>query len=121
MTSEHFQPEPHIFAGSSFGIFDVPQFLFIGVWYKRTLEFYSAFSVGSDEQEERGFRMTAKKATYGFFITDFPFDLDVFFFHRFCSVITVAPNKSPEPTAVGAGRSAVAVHVTSRRWLSLFR
>ena len=27
-------------------------------------------------------------------------------------------NQSPEPTAVGAGRSAVAVHVTSRRWLS---
>ena len=33
----------------------------------------------------------------------------------------VRPNKSPEPTAVGAGRSAVAVHVTSRRWLSFFR
>jgi|ERR1035441_1341713 hypothetical protein len=32
-----------------------------------------------------------------------------------------APNKSPEPTAVGAGSSAVAVHVTSRRWLSFFR
>ena len=31
------------------------------------------------------------------------------------------PNKSPEPTAVGAVRSAVAVHVTSRRWLSFFR
>ena len=29
------------------------------------------------------------------------------------------PNKSPEPTAVGAGSSAVAVHVASRRWLSL--
>jgi hypothetical protein len=28
---------------------------------------------------------------------------------------------SPEPTAVGACRSAVAVHVTSRRWLSFFR
>jgi hypothetical protein len=28
------------------------------------------------------------------------------------------PNKSPEPTAVGAGSSAVAVHATSRRWLS---
>jgi hypothetical protein len=26
-----------------------------------------------------------------------------------------------EPTAVGACRSAVAVHVTSRRWLSFFR
>ena len=31
------------------------------------------------------------------------------------------PNQSPEPTAVGACRSAVAVHVTSRRWLSFFR
>jgi hypothetical protein len=31
------------------------------------------------------------------------------------------PNKSPEPTAVGAVSSAVAVHVTSRRWLSFFR
>jgi hypothetical protein len=31
------------------------------------------------------------------------------------------PNKSPEPTAVGAGRSAIAVHVASRRWLSFFR
>jgi hypothetical protein len=31
------------------------------------------------------------------------------------------PNKSPEPTAVGAVRSAVAVHVVSRRWLSFFR
>ena len=32
-----------------------------------------------------------------------------------------APHKSPEPTAVGACRSAVAVHVASRRWLSFFR
>ena len=31
------------------------------------------------------------------------------------------PNKSPEPTAVGAGSSAIAVHVASRRWLSFFR
>jgi hypothetical protein len=31
------------------------------------------------------------------------------------------PNKSPEPTAVGAVSSAIAVHVTSRRWLSFFR
>src|SRR5208283_1906103 len=30
-------------------------------------------------------------------------------------------NKSPEPTAVGAVSSAVAVHATSRRWLSFFR
>jgi len=28
-----------------------------------------------------------------------------------------APNKSPEPTAVGACSSAVAIHVASRRWL----
>ena len=33
----------------------------------------------------------------------------------------VLPNQSPEPTAVGAGRSAVAVHVASRRWLSFLR
>ena len=31
------------------------------------------------------------------------------------------PNQSPEPTAVSAGRSAVAVHAASRRWLSFFR
>jgi hypothetical protein len=31
------------------------------------------------------------------------------------------PNKSPEPTAVGAVSSAVAVHVASRRWLSFLR
>jgi hypothetical protein len=31
------------------------------------------------------------------------------------------PNQSPEPTAVGAGSSAIAVHVASRRWLSFFR
>jgi ATP-dependent Clp protease protease subunit len=34
---------------------------------------------------------------------------------------TEPPNKSPEPTAVGAVSSAVAVHVASRRWLSFFR
>ena len=31
------------------------------------------------------------------------------------------PNKSPEPTAVGALSSAIAVHAASRRWLSFFR
>jgi len=31
------------------------------------------------------------------------------------------PNKSPEPTAVDAVSSAVAVHAASRRWLSFFR
>src|ERR1039458_3660392 len=31
------------------------------------------------------------------------------------------PNKSPEPTAVGAVSSAVAVHVAGRRWLSFLR
>ncbi len=31
------------------------------------------------------------------------------------------PNKLPEPTAVGAVSSAVAVQVTSRRWLSFLR
>ena len=33
----------------------------------------------------------------------------------------VWPNQSPEPTAVGAGSSAIAVHAASRRWLSFFR
>jgi hypothetical protein len=31
------------------------------------------------------------------------------------------PNKSPEPTADGVVSSAIAVHATSRRWLSFFR
>ena len=47
--------------------------------------------------------------------------------------MTMWPNKSPKPTAVGAVSSAVAsvkprgathlygVHVASRRWLSFFR
>jgi len=35
--------------------------------------------------------------------------------------MSLMPNKSPEPTAVGAVRSAIAVHVASRRWLSFFR
>jgi len=35
--------------------------------------------------------------------------------------IKMPPNKSPEPTAVGAGRSAIAVHAASRRWLSFLR
>jgi len=34
---------------------------------------------------------------------------------------SLMPNKSPEPTAVGAVSSAVAVHFASRRWLSFFR
>jgi hypothetical protein len=34
---------------------------------------------------------------------------------------TLWPNKSPEPTAVGAVSSAVAVRAASRRWLSFFR
>src|SRR5450759_2386480 len=34
---------------------------------------------------------------------------------------TLWPNKSPEPTAVGTVSSAIAVHVTSRRWLSFLR
>jgi hypothetical protein len=33
----------------------------------------------------------------------------------------VQANKSPEPTAVGAVRSAVAVRVAGRRWLSFCR
>jgi len=35
--------------------------------------------------------------------------------------MTLMPNKSPEPTAVGAVRSAIAVHTAGRRWLSIFR
>jgi len=34
---------------------------------------------------------------------------------------SLMPNKSPEPTAVGAVSSAIAVHVAGRRWLSFFR
>ena len=34
---------------------------------------------------------------------------------------SLLPNKSPEPTAVGAVSSAIAVHAASRRWLSYFR
>ena len=34
---------------------------------------------------------------------------------------SLMPNKSLEPTAVGAVSSAVAVHVASRRWLSFLR
>jgi hypothetical protein len=34
---------------------------------------------------------------------------------------SLMPNKSPEPTAVGAVSSAIAVHVANRRWLSFFR
>ena len=37
------------------------------------------------------------------------------------SAMTMPPNKSPEPTAVGHRSSAGAVHVVSRRWLSFFR
>jgi hypothetical protein len=34
---------------------------------------------------------------------------------------SLMPNKSLEPTAVGAVSSAIAVHVASRRWLSFLR
>ena len=34
---------------------------------------------------------------------------------------SLMPNKSPEPTAVAAVSSAIAVHAVSRRWLSFFR
>ena len=33
---------------------------------------------------------------------------------------TLLPNKSPEPTAVGACRSAIAVHVAGRQVAQLF-
>jgi heme/copper-type cytochrome/quinol oxidase subunit 2 len=36
-------------------------------------------------------------------------------------ITSLPPNKSPEPTADGACSSAIAVHATSRRWLSFFR
>src|ERR1039458_669940 len=39
----------------------------------------------------------------------------------FLSIPKMHPNKSPEPTAVGAVSSAIAVHVPSRRWLSFLR
>jgi hypothetical protein len=47
------------------------------------------------------------------------FDVTVFSTHM--RELTMWPNKSPEPTAVGAVSSAIAVHVTSRRWLSFLR
>jgi hypothetical protein len=34
---------------------------------------------------------------------------------------SLMPNKTLEPTAVGTVSSAIAVHATSRRWLSFFR
>jgi hypothetical protein len=37
------------------------------------------------------------------------------------SFTSLLPNKTLEPTADGAVRSAVAVHAASRRWLSFFR
>jgi hypothetical protein len=44
-----------------------------------------------------------------------------FGFHFICMSLIALPNKTPEPTAVGAGRSAIAVHVAGRRWLSFLR
>ena len=41
--------------------------------------------------------------------------------HFICMSLIAMPNQSPEPTAVGAVSSAIAVHVASRRWLSFFR
>jgi len=34
---------------------------------------------------------------------------------------SLMPNKSPEPTPIVAGSSAVAVHVVDTAWLSFFR
>ncbi len=48
-------------------------------------------------------------------------DHPVFVVHNFMSVIRQWPNKSPEPTAVIAGSSAIAVHVVVRLWLSFHR
>jgi len=39
----------------------------------------------------------------------------------FCQAMNDQPDESPEPTAFGACRSAVAVHVASRRWLTYLR
>jgi hypothetical protein len=51
-----------------------------------------------------------------------PFDF-ISDFHSLFIFVSVDqwPNQSPEPTAVGAVSSAVAVRVASRRWLSFFR
>jgi hypothetical protein len=38
-----------------------------------------------------------------------------------CTISWSMPDNSPEPTRVGAFSSAVAVHVTSRRWLGFLR
>jgi hypothetical protein len=48
-------------------------------------------------------------------------ELLVFRFSFYLDFISLMPNQSPEPTAVGACSSAIAVHVASRRWLSFFR
>ena len=42
-------------------------------------------------------------------------------FHFIMIFTSLMPNKSPEPTAVGAVRSAIAVHAAGRRWLSFLR
>ena len=34
---------------------------------------------------------------------------------------SLMPNKSPEPTPIGACRSAIAVHIANTAWLSFFR
>ena len=47
------------------------------------------------------------------------FDFSVLHILEF--VLNRVPNQSPEPTAVGAVCSAVAVHVAGRRWLSFLR
>ena len=44
----------------------------------------------------------------------------VFFVHM-RELLKTPPNKSPEPTAVGAVSSAISVHAAIRRWLSFFR
>jgi len=59
---------------------------------------------------------------------DFRFDSRTVFLHLgvrvtviFNDIMKPWPNKSPEPTAVGAVSSAVAVHAAIRRRLSFFR
>ena len=57
-------------------------------------------------------------------IDDFPMESFAFPFMRLSEALTVWPNKSPEPTGVGAGRYSrrfPLCHIAGRPWLSFFR